>query len=185
MKDIDDQINNMTIMLEDVLTLGKYDSENTDFKEEYFDLVDFIKKINTEISSSFSNRESIIEKNKSEIYTFGDKKWLKHVVINLLQNAYKYSEKPTLITITVWETELSVNFSIKDNGIGFGKHEIPKLFEPFHRGENSFGFDGTGLGLAIVKRAVELHNGKINVTSKINHGSTFTISLPKKKIRKP
>jgi len=181
MKDIDDQINNMTIMLEDVLTLGKYDSENTDFKEEYFDLVDFIKKINTEISSSFSNRESIIEKNKSEIYTFGDKKWLKHVVINLLQNAYKYSEKPTLITITVWETELSVNFSIKDNGIGFGKHEIPKLFEPFHRGENSFGFDGTGLGLAIVKRAVELHNGKINVTSKINHGSTFTISLPKKK----
>ena len=40
---------------------------------------------------------------------------------------------------------------VEDNGIGFGKHEIPKLFEPFHRGENSFGFDGTGLGLAIVK----------------------------------
>ena len=76
--------------------------------------------------------------------------------------------------------ETQVIISITDTGIGIPPQDIPNLFEPFYRSGNTSEIDGTGLGLAIVKGFIDIHNGKIFVTSKLNKGTTFKITLPLK-----
>ncbi|MFA5403549.1 MAG: ATP-binding protein, partial [Ignavibacteria bacterium] len=66
----------------------------------------------------------------------------------------------------------------KDEGIGIPEKELSSLFEPFYRASNTGNIPGSGLGLAIVKRFVELHNGKINIQSKVGEGTEFTITIP-------
>jgi signal transduction histidine kinase len=71
-----------------------------------------------------------------------------------------------------------VEFQVVDQGIGLPEQDIPRLFETFFRASNSGKISGTGLGLSIVKRAVELHGGRIAVTSQLGKGTTFTVVLP-------
>ena len=66
-----------------------------------------------------------------------------------------------------------VRIGIKDNGIGIGPDDLPKIFEPFHRGRNACGEPGMGLGLSLVKRLVEVHGGEIGVQSELGKGSTI------------
>ena len=107
-----------------------------------------------------------------------DKKWIKHIIVNLLSNALKYSEKDTPIEISINKDKTGVKFSFRDYGIGISKKDFKHLFEPFHRGVNVGEVSGTGLGLSVLQKAVELHQGKIEIESEINIGSTFKVTLP-------
>ncbi len=114
-----------------------------------------------------------------------DEKLLRHILLNLLSNALKYS--PTNDTINF---ELSyfpsleldgsgiVQLKVQDYGIGISEKDCAYLFENFYRGSNASNIHGTGLGLAIVKHSVELHGGKISVDSKVNFGTTFIVTIP-------
>src|SRR5699024_12359544 len=75
----------------------------------------------------------------------------------------------------------NIRFKVRYNGIGISKHEIPRNFERFYRvdKDRSINTNGTGLGLAIVKHIVEVHNGEIQVDSELEHGTSFTIDIPK------
>jgi signal transduction histidine kinase len=74
-----------------------------------------------------------------------------------------------------------VEIAVKDNGMGIYAEDLPRIFEPFQRGQNASGVSGIGLGLALVKEVVDLHGGKIHVQSEPQKGSTFSILLPLKK----
>jgi PAS domain S-box-containing protein len=101
------------------------------------------------------------------------------IVLNLLSNAFKYSEAGT-IQVSIEKTSTTVDVSVKDTGVGIPEYEIDKIFERFHRVQNLKGRsqEGTGIGLAMVKELVKLHAGTISVKSKVGEGSIFTVSIP-------
>jgi signal transduction histidine kinase len=106
---------------------------------------------------------------------------ISQVLINLISNAVKYTPEGGEIHITLSDMEDSVVFNIRDNGIGIPKEELSFIFERFYRADKSRNRNtgGTGIGLAIVKSIVSAHGGTVEVESRLNEGSNFTIILPK------
>jgi len=102
------------------------------------------------------------------------------VLVNLLDNAIKYTPKGGSMWVSTIETESNAVFSVRDTGIGILQQDIPRLFERFYRADKarSRASGGTGLGLAIVKHIVERHGGRVWVESQYNSGSTFWFSIP-------
>lgn len=104
---------------------------------------------------------------------------MKQLLINLLDNAMKYTEKGTITIACKEETNLLI-LNVSDTGIGIKQEDLPRIFERFYRVDKSRSRKqgGTGLGLSIVKHIVELYNGNIHVESKLEVGTTFEIRLP-------
>jgi two-component system, OmpR family, phosphate regulon sensor histidine kinase PhoR len=105
---------------------------------------------------------------------------IEQAVVNLLDNAIKYSELGSTIEVHAAKRNREVFISIRDHGIGIANEHIPRLFERFYRIDKarSRKLGGTGLGLAIVKHIIQAHNGKITVESSPGKGSTFTLNFP-------
>jgi len=106
---------------------------------------------------------------------------ISQVLQNIIDNAIKYTPKKGLVEISVKAEAENVVVSVRDNGIGIPKEDLPKMFQRFFRSSNTLALDskGTGLGLYIAKVIVERHQGKIWVESTEGKGSTFFISLPR------
>jgi len=116
-----------------------------------------------------------------EDFTFNvDKGLFEEALINLIDNAIKYSAEKKEITIKTKIKETTYEISVIDQGCGIPEKDIPRIFERFYRVDKarSRKLGGTGLGLAITKHIINAHNGDISVKSKINEGSTFTIKIP-------
>ena len=178
LKKIKREVEDMTIMLEDILIIGKSDAQKLNYNPALLNIVSLITGIITEYQLSESENRSIDYIISSPVIMISaDKKWIKHVVINLFSNATKYSEKVNPIEISIKQEQHGVSFCFMDYGIGISKEDIKLLFEPFHRGKNTQNISGTGLGLSVVQKAVELHNGKIEVESKLGKGSSFKVTL--------
>ena len=101
-------------------------------------------------------------------------------LINLLDNAYKYSDDNKHVKLSAYRDDKWVRFGVKDHGVGLTKRETAKIFEKFYRVDQrlSTGTSGVGLGLSIVRFIVGAHGGSISVESQTGHGSTFTIKIP-------
>ena len=101
-------------------------------------------------------------------------------VLNLLDNAIKYSDNGGLIELKAIVKERQVVISVRDHGCGIAAEHLPRIFERFYRADKarSRKLGGTGLGLSIVKHIVNVHHGRVTVESSVNHGSTFSIHLP-------
>jgi PAS domain S-box-containing protein len=178
------EVLDMTIMLEDILIIGKSNSQKLEYNPRLINLTDTIKHIASEYQlTDPQNRSISYNLTSSDIMVMADKKWINHIVINLLSNAIKYSEENTPIEISIEEEQTGVYFSFTDYGIGITKKDIEQLFEPFHRGENVGNIPGTGLGLSVLKKAIDLHKGKIEIESEIGKGSSFKVILPSTKNR--
>jgi signal transduction histidine kinase len=109
---------------------------------------------------------------------------IRQVLINLLNNAVKFTPHGGQVSLTV-STDYDqgqpwVHFAIQDNGIGMAPEAIGQLFKPFMQIDSALNrqYTGTGLGLALVKQLVDLHEGKVSVTSTLGQGSCFTVHLP-------
>jgi signal transduction histidine kinase len=109
-----------------------------------------------------------------------DKNAMAQAVINLLDNAIKFSPNNSEIEVIVEKQENKLIIKIKDHGMGIPQKELNKIFDKFYQGTNSIRYSvkGTGLGLTLVKHTVEAHGGKISVESKEDRGSTFSVILP-------
>jgi two-component system phosphate regulon sensor histidine kinase PhoR len=105
---------------------------------------------------------------------------LEQAVINLLDNAIKYSEPHSIVTVRATQLQTDVVIAVEDSGCGIPRHHLPRLFERFYRVDKarSRKLGGTGLGLAITKHIVHAHQGTIFVDSTPGKGSTFSIKLP-------
>ncbi len=113
------------------------------------------------------------------IETRGDAEKLRSAIINLIDNAIKYSSKGDKVTVKLSSQNRAVEISIHDEGKGIPVEEQQNIFERFHRSESTRATrTGSGLGLAIVHRIVDLHNGSVSVVSKPEKGSVFTITIP-------
>jgi signal transduction histidine kinase len=115
--------------------------------------------------------------NEQKITVWGEEMLLKTVFLNLLDNASKYSaDHQALVRIDFTDTVALV--SIRDAGIGIPPEDMQRIFEPFYRSKNAMAKPGFGVGLSICRKIVELHQGHIEVNSKLAEGSTFVVELP-------
>ena len=107
-----------------------------------------------------------------------DEKLLRHVLVNLISNAFKYSPEggPVAFQVRVGNGEAA--FEVVDRGIGIPSEDQPRLFETFHRARNVGSISGTGLGLAIVKKSLDLHGGSISFDSAPGKGTRFEVTIP-------
>jgi signal transduction histidine kinase len=110
----------------------------------------------------------------------GDAALLRRLVVNLLDNAAKYSEPPAPVTLAVRSEGGSALIEVRDRGIGIAPEDLPRLFTPFFRTDRSRarGTGGTGLGLALAKRIAEAHGGSISAESAPGEGTAFRVKLP-------
>ncbi|MEP6792270.1 MAG: HAMP domain-containing sensor histidine kinase, partial [Ramlibacter sp.] len=106
-----------------------------------------------------------------------DVQLMRHILVNLLGNALKYSPPETEITCSISADGDWLRLAVTDRGIGIPPADLPRLFETFHRGTNVGNIQGTGIGLHIVKECVELHRGLINVESEPGQGTTFRVTV--------
>jgi signal transduction histidine kinase len=112
---------------------------------------------------------------------WGDREFLEYACYNLVANAVKYSPAQTAITVRSWQDRGSVLISVEDRGYGMDAQELRNIFQKFYRTKRAqeSGESGTGLGLAIVEEIVVQHGGTIEVESRVNQGSRFTVALPR------
>ena len=112
-----------------------------------------------------------------------DRDALAQAIINLLDNALKFSSEKKEVEVHVKSDEEAVIIEFKDRGIGIPQDEVGKIFDKFYQGRNAFrqSVKGTGLGLTLVKHAVEAHGGSVSVESKMGQGSMFSLNIPIKK----
>lgn len=103
--------------------------------------------------------------------------FIEELLYILLKNAVTYTPSGT-ITVRVEATDKLAKLSVSDTGIGIANEHLPRIFERFYRGDQTRHTAGTGLGLAIAQVIAELHDGRIDVTSEVGKGSTFTVELP-------
>ena len=111
----------------------------------------------------------------------GNGRRLEQALVNLLENALKYTPAGGRITVRCIERGPEVAIEVEDSGIGIPAESLPRIFERFYRVDpsRSRGMGGTGLGLAIVKHIARAHHGRVEVRSVEGAGTTFTLLLPR------
>ncbi|MBD2200053.1 PAS domain S-box protein [Calothrix parietina FACHB-288] len=172
-------VKRMTDMLHDVLFIGNAEAGILELKPTAFDLVQYCHQLVEEVGIEHNNPHLISFTSQLEaIPCLMDKKLLKYILSNLLNNAIKYSPSNCLVEFTLNCQGGQVIFEVQDQGIGIPPEDIPYLFESFHRASNVDNILGTGLGLAIVKKCVDIHNGKISVDSTLGVGTKFKVTIP-------
>jgi PAS domain S-box-containing protein len=176
---IKSSVNNLTSILNDFLSLGKLEEGKIDVNKIPFDLQEFLKEINGEITPMLKIGQKLKISCACEMdYIRSDSHVLKNILFNLISNASKYSESNKSIYIDCTGGHNSISFSIRDEGIGIPEEDYKNLFERFFRASNSGNVQGTGLGLNIVKRYADLLGATISFTSEYRVGSVFTILIP-------
>ncbi len=170
-------------IIEDLITIAKITKGDYEITPTLFGLKEVIEEILAEKDNLLKEKNIKVTVDARDIKIFADQNLIKHMLLNLLDNAIKFNKKNGEIFIKAYEENEYVVISIKDTGIGIPKDKIDKIFEPFFQVDPSIRrkYGGTGLGLAIVKRIVDLHDGKIEVKSILGKGSEFIIKLPKTK----
>ncbi len=120
-----------------------------------------------------------INYSETNIKAVFDMKWTSEALCNVLDNAIKYSNKNSIINVSVKDYEMFADIIVEDNGIGISENEIEKIFGRFYRGTNVLEDEGIGIGLYLAREIIEKQNGYIYVESVINRGSVFKICMPK------
>lgn len=108
-----------------------------------------------------------------------DPKWTSEAVINIIDNALKYTPTGGSVTVTVSEYEMFARIDISDTGIGISEDEIPKIFQRFYRSPEVRDKNGVGIGLYLARKSITEQNGYIKVSSEKGKGSVFSVFLPK------
>jgi two-component system phosphate regulon sensor histidine kinase PhoR len=169
-------------LLNDLIDISRIESGEMKMSFRNFSIVEFLQQIVEEMQPVAEERKvslTLVTDLESDDNVYGDRERLKQVMINLIENALKYTEREGSVEIGVAEEGSRSVIRVKDTGSGIGPEHVDRIFERFYRidRDRSREVGGTGLGLAIVKHIVEAHGGTINVESEVGKGSVFSFSL--------
>jgi signal transduction histidine kinase len=173
----------MTRLVRDLLTLARNGLEEVQVQIELFELSESVNAILPRARSLASIRGINVEliADGSILPLRGNQSVVERTLMILIDNAVHYTPQGGCLWITTWSTESLCGFTVRDNGVGIAAADQNRIFERFYRVDTvrTPGDGGSGLGLSIAKSLVELHGGKIHLTSEIGVGSTFEVSFPK------
>ncbi|MGN0144955.1 MAG: ATP-binding protein [Clostridium sp.] len=176
---IDKEAERLTRLINDILVLSNIESNLVCDVEEFSPRLVIEEAINIVRKTARNKGVSIEFDDNSGEFILGDKDKFYQLVLNLVENAIKYSkEKDGYVKISTNSDGGYYYLTVKDNGLGIPDEDISRIFERFYRVDKSRKKGGTGLGLAIVKHIVKIFNGEINVKSKLGEGSTFEVKIP-------
>src|SRR5690606_2393327 len=182
LKMIRDENNRMHAQVENVLRISKLENDDLDIKKERLNLHDLIENAMAHVSLILEDRNGQIHThfNAKRSSILANKSHFTNVIVNILDNAVKYSETPPKIDIYNENVKNYIVMKIQDQGSGMSKAAQRKVFEKFFREHtgNIHNVKGHGLGLAYVKRILDDHHGQISVESQKGKGSTFIVKLP-------
>lgn len=171
-------INNLTDILDDFLSVSKLEEGKVLNNPEPFNLREFVEETVGEMKPFAPDEQEILSVHNGPEQVRLDKKLLKNVLFNLISNAVKFSPERKPIRVDSEVSEGRIRIRVSDQGIGVSEADQKHLFERFFRGQNATYIQGTGLGLNIVSKYAELMGGMIEVESKENKGTVFTITFP-------
>jgi PAS domain S-box-containing protein len=178
---INHQADRLNQLVEDLLNVSRIDSRRLQMKMIELDLEALTRKLVGEFYAKWGSREITIDADPALPLVMADRSKIEEVLINLIDNAVKYSPAGGSVKVTMVPTRVGVQVAVEDSGIGIAPEDAAKLFQKFNRiaSEATRDIGGTGLGLYIVRSLVEAHGGRIWLTSAPGEGSTFTFTLPK------
>jgi PAS domain S-box-containing protein len=168
-------------LIEDVLDISRIEAEEIEIYPEEFSIDEVVEEVIEASNPELKKAGLKLEKKVVDGNIYTDKRYFKQSLMNLLDNAIKFTKKGT-IKIEAVQHKDSIEVTVKDTGIGIKKKDLYRLFEPFQRikptslGER----EGTGLGLYLTKKIVTILGGEITVQSTYRKGSTFTFTLPRR-----
>lgn len=174
-------------LINEVLDINRIESGRMPLKEEPFSIKEMLDQVNAMILSQCSDKGLTYDfsvAGEMDKAFIGDVMKIKHVLINILGNAVKFTDVPGCVAFTAEQTGRDENrrtlcFKIRDTGIGMDPEYLPKLFEVFSQEDdsNTNPYSGSGLGMTISKSIVEMMDGSINVTSEKGVGTEFTVTI--------
>lgn len=166
-------------LMEEVLFLGKAEAGTVPLELRAVDFGALVRDVVREVVTTFGPERDIrIAIGDLPPGAQADEKLLRHVLVNLVSNALKYSRLDQPVSIEVDLAGGQVRLVVRDEGIGIPEADQPRIFEMFRRASNVGTVSGTGLGLVVVKRCVELHGGSIGLRSAAGHGTEVTVRIP-------
>jgi len=170
--------NHLHELINDVLDITKIEVKKLEIRKETFNLVEELKKLKDTFNLAINDKGLEFLINSAETFTiYNDKKRINQILINLIGNAIKFTEKGK-ISIKVKKKNENVEISVKDTGSGIREEDIQKLFKPFSQViDSGKSKGGSGLGLYLSKNLANLLEGDISVKSKFGKGSTFKLIL--------
>jgi signal transduction histidine kinase len=174
-----DEIKNLNLLSNKLLMLAQTSSEREDLNFSLLRIDDILWKARMEIlnrNGNFSIEINFGEgiDDDSKLSILGNELLIKTVLLNLIDNACKYS-KTHHADVEIDAVEDDLILRVIDHGIGIPKEDLKLIFQPFYRSKNAFSESGHGIGLSLVEKIVQQHKGKINVSSELEKGSVFTV----------
>ena len=176
-----EEVNGLVGIVENLLTLARFDAKTTTLQETSLDLNALLKDAVEAIQVLAIQKDIILQLNSAHtVEILADKNQLKRLVLNILDNAIKYTPPGGKISIDLRQQKESADIDITDTGIGIPDKELPHIFDRFYRVDKSRSSIGFGLGLSIAQSIAMAHGGKIYARANTPQGTIFTISLPVK-----
>ena len=177
--DCSEESEKITQMLDLLMDMAEAETGQMALKKEPVLLSELTKEV-IEFYDFVAEEHGVELKNEvpSDLSVLADRLRLRQCLINLIDNALKYSPKHTVITLAGSAGDDSVSLSVTDQGIGMTDEELPRIWDRLYRGEQSRSTSGLGLGLSFVQAIVSAHGGTVDVQTRLNEGSTFTLHLP-------
>lgn len=169
-------------LVEDLLDLATLETEKIELEKKPLSLGPLIREIAVELKNSVEKKglKLFLDVSWDLPQVQGDRGWLHQVLLNLLDNALKYTPSGGQIRIGAWQEGDEIKVEVEDTGVGIPQKDLPRIFERFYRVDKarSRQLGGTGLGLSIVKHIIERHGGKIGIKSEEGRGTKVWFTLP-------
>ena len=181
---IETESKRMSRLVQDLLTLSRYDNNQVKWEKTEFDLGELVKKTQENLALEIEKKKHTVEcfVTADVPLVYADKYGIERVIVNILTNSIKYTNEGGTIKIYVGFVYNNAYIKIIDNGIGIPEEDLEKIFERFYRVDKarSREFGGTGLGLAIAKEILEQNNASIDIRSTVGKGTEVVIQIPTK-----
>ncbi|MGO4987605.1 ATP-binding protein [Gallicola sp. Sow4_E12] len=166
-------------MVEELLDFSRFTSGRVNLRKEETNITELALSIKSQLTPRAKSLgiDLVINHEEEDIFAFVDPNRIKQVLINLVDNALKFTEEEGTVMMNILSDESTVILEVIDTGIGIGQDEINKVTEKFYRGNNSNSH--TGLGLSICEEIVKAHHGDMIISSKLNQGTRIKVNIPK------
>jgi heavy metal sensor kinase len=176
-----EQVERLIVLTRSLLTLTKFAGDRTVLERTRLELEPLLRELVSELTLLAEDRNIALTMQAVPVpVVLADPNWLKQAVINLIDNALRYTPPGGAVTLRLEKDDENVLIAVEDTGQGIEPEHVPFLFERFYRTDRARAKDsgGTGLGLPIVKEIIEGHGGCVTIESRVGRGSIFTLHLP-------
>ncbi|AIZ63696.1 histidine kinase [Hymenobacter sp. DG25B] len=171
-------VNHLNDILEEFLSVGKIEEGKIETRPARLDMAVLLTDTVTDVQGMLKAGQSIDKQVSCQEHVWLDPSLMRKILVNLLSNAIKYSGENSVVTVRAQCSQGQLTLTVQDQGVGISDEDKEHLFERFFRARNVTNIPGTGLGLYIIAKYLELMRGTISLESKLQEGTTVTITIP-------